>query len=79
VPDIKPKTFYFGMNEFNDATKISRSSEDVDRFAESINKTNASPSDSIASSGQTDEVLTKDGFILIILSTREVYFEFFFY
>lgn len=56
VPDIKPKTFYFGMNEFNDTTKINRSSEDVDRFAESFNKTNASPSDSIASSGPTDEV-----------------------
>jgi len=56
VPDIKPKTFYFGMNEFNDTSKINRSSEDVDRFAESFNKTNASPSDSIASSGPTDEV-----------------------
>lgn len=56
VPDTKPKTFYFGMNEFNDATKISRTSEDVDRFAKSFNKTNASPSDSIASSEPTDEV-----------------------
>ncbi|XP_026813809.1 uncharacterized protein LOC113554254 [Rhopalosiphum maidis] len=55
VPDIKPKTFYFGMNEFNDTTKISRTSEDVDRFAESFNKTNASPSDSITSSDPTDE------------------------
>lgn len=58
APDTtKPKTFYFGMNEFNDTTKISRTSEDVDRFAESFNKTNASPSDSITSSGPTDEVI----------------------
>lgn len=49
--------FYFGMNEFNDTTKISRTSEDVDRFAESFNKPNGSLSDSIVSSGgPTDEV-----------------------
>lgn len=56
APDTKPKTFYFGMNEFNNTTKVSRTSEDVDRFAESFNKTKASPSDSIASSNPTDEV-----------------------
>lgn len=74
VPDIKPKTFYFGMNEFNDTTKTSRTSEDVDRFAESFNKTNASPSDSIASSDPTDEVYTnKVGFIsVIIIFTRNI-------
>lgn len=44
------------MNEFNDTTKAGRTSEDVDRFAESYNKTNDSPSDSITSSGPTDEV-----------------------
>lgn len=67
VPDIKPKTFYFGMNEFNDTTKISRTLEDVDRFAESFNKTNASPSDSITSSNPTDEVYIKDDFISVII------------
>lgn len=44
------------MNEFNDTTKINRTSEDVDRFADSFNKSNDSPSDSIASSDPTDEV-----------------------
>lgn len=56
APEIKPKTFYFGMNEFNDTTKISRHSEDIDRFAQSFNKPNGSLSDSIVSSGPTDEV-----------------------
>lgn len=56
APDVKPKTFYFGMNEFNDTTKISKTSEDIERFAQSFNKTNDSPSDSIASSDPTDEV-----------------------
>jgi len=56
APEIKPKTFYFGMNELNDTAKVSKTSEDVDRFAESFNKTNASPSDSITSSDPTDEV-----------------------
>lgn len=47
------------MNEFNETVaKINRNVEDVDRFADSYNKTNnnASPSDSIASSDPTDEV-----------------------
>lgn len=57
APDTKPKTFYFGMNEFNDTTKVNRTSEEVDRFAESYNNTNDSPSDSLTSSGPTDEVI----------------------
>jgi len=56
APETKPKTFYFGMNEFNDLAKVGKTSEDVDRFAESYNKSNASPSDSVASSDPTDEV-----------------------
>lgn len=56
APDTKPKTFYFGMNEFNDTAKVSRTSEDVDRFARCFNKANDSPSDSITSSDPTEEV-----------------------
>lgn len=46
------------MNEFNDVTKTSKTSDDIDRFAQSFNKTNDSPSDSIVSSDPTDEVTT---------------------
>ncbi|XP_050432278.1 uncharacterized protein LOC126840517 isoform X2 [Adelges cooleyi] len=55
IPDTKPKTFYFGMNEFNNDITDNRMAENVDRFADNYNKSNHSPSDSLTSSDPTDE------------------------
>ncbi|XP_050538450.1 uncharacterized protein LOC126903919 isoform X2 [Daktulosphaira vitifoliae] len=55
VSDNKPKTFYFGMNEFSDDRTNCRNVEDVKRFTENYKKSNPSPSDSLTSSDPTDE------------------------
>lgn len=56
MPDNKPKTFYFGMNEFSNDITSSRNVGDVKKFTENYTKSNHSPSDSLTSNEPSDEV-----------------------